>query len=175
MNQKDVEKKFIAETKAALSGKNSRVVLAKIRELKVTGKVSILAYILDLLKSDQKEEIKNEIFNLVSDLRHQQGVPVIVDYIKQLKGSAILSQLISACWQSRLDYSDHLVTFADCFISGTYQDAIESFTVIEEMLWRSDDTKIENCRLYLLSRQSEINNEKKPLFKELIKILLTNN
>jgi len=175
MCQSENEKKYIATTKAALASKDSKSVIAKIRELKINGKTSILYCVLDLLKSEQIEEIKVEIFNLISNLRDKDSVPIIVDYIKQLKGSDNLSQLIATCWQSQLDYSDYLETFADCFITGTYQDAIESFTVIEEMIIFSDGAKIEDCRLYLLNRQAEVNKEKQSLFIELIKILTGNN
>ena len=171
MNHSDEEKRYIAETKAALSGHNSRDVLAKIRELKTTGRVSILSYILDLLKSEQKKEIISEIFVLISDLKYQQGVPVVVECIKELKGSENLSGLISACWQSQLDYSHHLETFADCFISGSYQDAVESFTVIEEMLWRSDKEIIESCHKYLHDRKSKVEEEKQALLRELLTVL----
>ncbi len=171
MIHSEEEKRYIAETKAALSGHDSRNVLAKIRELKTTGRVSILSYILDLLKSEEKEEIKSEVFVLISDLKYQQGVPIVVEYIKQLKGSENLSGLISACWQSQLDYSHHLETFADCFISGSYQDAVESFTVIEEMLWRSDKNIIESCYKYLLDSKSEVDKEKQALFMELLALL----
>lgn len=175
MDYSKSKKKYIAETKATLEGKDNRRVLAKIAELKTTGKVSILPCILDLLRADQKEAINSEVLNLVSDLHSQQCVPIVVEYINHLKGSEILSRLISACWQSQLDYGEHLETFADCFITGTYQDALESFTVIEEMILRSNNLIIESCRLHLLSRQSEVNEDKKPLFKELIKILLDSN
>lgn len=174
MSQSEEEKQYIAATKAALVNKDSKSVLAKIRELKKTGKASILSHILDLLKPDQKPEIKAEIFDLISNLRHQQSVPVVVKYIKQLKGTGDLSPLIASCWQSQLDYSDYLETFADCFITGTYQDAIESFTVIEEMVVFSNNIKIDKCRTHLLKRQPEVEKEKQPLFSELIKILTLN-
>lgn len=175
MNPSEAEKKYIAETKAALTSADNRIILAKIKELKTTGQVNILSFILELLKSNYPVEIHNEVYSLVSDLKYQEGVPIVMEYIGQLKGSDSLAQLISACWQSQLDYSNYLEIFADCFISGSYQDAIESFTVIEEMLMRSNDTKIKNCRTYLLSRKSEVNNEKIPLFRELIKILQIDN
>lgn len=175
MNQPEEEKRYIAITKAALTTNNTKSILAKIRELKNTGKISILSYILDLLKPGQNPEIKAEIFDLVSNLSHQQGVPFVVKHIKQLKGTDDLSPLIASCWQSQLDYSDYLETFADCFITGSYQDAIESFTVIEEMIFFSNIIKIDKCRSYLLGRQPEVGKEKQPLFTELIKILTQNN
>lgn len=169
------EKIFIAETKAALGSNSRRIVLAKIRELKETGRVSILPLLLDLLEGDPHEEIVSAVMNLLSDLRDQQCVPVIVEYINKYKQSPILSSLIASCWQSPLDYSNYLETFSDCFITGNYQDAIESFTVIEEMIVHCSENKIEKCRMYLLSRQTEVKEEKKPLFRELLKLLLVNN
>jgi hypothetical protein len=175
MNYSESDKRYMAETKAALESTDSRKVLAKIAELRLTGNVNILPYLLELLRPNQKQVILTEVLNFIGELRSQNCVPIVVEYIKRLKGSEVLSGLISACWQSQLDYSEYLETFADCFVSGTYQDSIESFTVIEEMIMRSYNSAIESCRLYLLSRQSEINDEKKPLFKELIKLLLISN
>ena len=175
MDYSELEKNHIAETKAALESTNNRKVLAKIVELRSKGNVNILPFLLDLLKPGQIETIRSEVLIFISELRSQDCVAVVVSYIKRLKGSEDLSGLISACWQSQLDYSEYLETFADCFITGTYQDAIESFTVIEEMSLRSKHSVIERCRLKLLSRQSEVSEEKKPLFKELLKILIDSN
>jgi hypothetical protein len=169
--QKDTDKNFILETRQALQSNDYHTINIKIQELKTTGKPSILPYLLDLLNSPCPDTIKQEVLLLVGDLKDQGCVEVLVGYIKMKKAGVYLSQLIASCWQSSLDFSAHLNIFAECFITGDYQTSLESFTVIEEMLWRCKAETIMSCLQILENRASEIKNEKKALFEELLKIL----
>lgn len=165
------EKKFILETKASLKSKDKKIVLSKLRELKTSGNANILPYILDLLESSDSSEIVQEVLNLIRDLRDQQSVPIIVDFIqKNIKGIYI-GEIVSSCWQSRLDFHAYLNIFATCFLHGDYQTSLEAFTVIEEMLWKSSNSQIESCKEILVDNVSKVNDEKKPLYRELIKVI----
>jgi hypothetical protein len=48
---------------------------------------------------------------------------------------------------------------------------LESFTVIEEMLWKTTPESIDACRRNLLDRKEHIQSDKELLFKELIKVI----
>lgn len=165
------EKKFILETKASLRSKDKKIVLSKLRELKVSGNTNILSYILDLLETSDSSEIVQEVLNLVRDLRDQQSVPIIVDFIQKNMKGIYIGDIISSCWQSRLDFHAYLNIFANCFLHGDYQTSLEAFTVIEEMLWKSSNDQIESCKEILVDNVSEVSDEKKPLYKELIKVI----
>ncbi len=170
-NKEIEDKRFITETKASLNSKNDDLILAKIHELKSSGRVSILPLILDLLNQNNSERVKQEVILFISNLKDQKCVPFIVDYIQTHSNVVWISQVISACWQSRLDYSDNLNTFMDCFLSGNYQVALESFTVIEGMVWRTSNNALASCKRILLEGVSDISDDKKPLYCELLKVL----
>ena len=165
------EKKFILETKTLLQSKDEKNVLSKLRELKVIGNVNIVPFMLDLLVTSHSEIVIEEVLNIIKDLRDQKCVPVIVDYIEKYKLGNHIGDIISSCWQSRLDFHAHLNSFATCFLSGDYQTSLEAFTVIEEMLWKSSAEQIQSCRQILVDNESEISKEKRPLYKELLKVL----
>lgn len=165
------EKKFVAETATALSSDKEEKVIAKLNELKSKGKPSILPLILNLLNSSKSEKVKQEVILIISNLKDQNCVPHIIKYIQQNQNHTMISEVIAACWQSRLIYSKHLNTFVRCFVSGNYQVALESFTVIEEMLWQSDSKSISECREILIGEIENIDSEKLPLYNELIKVL----
>jgi hypothetical protein len=169
--QKDGDKNFIMETRQVLQSNDYNTINLKIQELKRTGRPSILHYLLDLINSDCPDTIKQEVLVLVGDLKDQGCADILVGYIQMKKAGTYLSQLIASCWQSSLDFSAYLNVFAECFITGDYQTSLESFTVIEEMLWRSKPESITSCIQILESRESEIKKEKKPLYDELLKIL----
>jgi hypothetical protein len=165
------EKKFIEATRKELQSADKKKVLSKIRELKSTGNVNILHLLLNLLNDNDSQEVKQAVISLVGDLREQACVPVIMDFINQNNQADFATDLVAACWQSRLNFSNHLDTVAECFVIGDYQMALESFTLIEESLWQSGDEHIHNCRHYLVNNVDDISNEKKPLFNELIHVL----
>jgi hypothetical protein len=170
---KNQEKKIIDELRHAIHTNNYRVVHSMIEEIRTTGKVSYLPYLLDLLTTGCPESIKQDVLLLVGDLKLQECADTITGYIKNNKAGTHLAQLIASCWQSSLDFSNFLEIFTDCFITENYQTALESFTVIEEMLWRTKPELIASCRHILIDRVSEISAEKLPLYNELVKLLDT--
>jgi hypothetical protein len=168
---REKESKFVLQTKTTLQSKDEKRVLLQLRDLKVSGNVSIMPFVLDLLVSSNSEDIIQEVLQFVRDLKDQKCVPVIVEYIDGDKVAGHIGGLVSSCWQSRLDFSGHLKSFARCFLKGNYQTALEAFTVIEEMLWKSTDKNIQMCRKILVDNADMISEEKKPLYLELIKVL----
>jgi hypothetical protein len=165
------EKKYYEQTRQILNSGNMTSIRIRIRELKTTGSATLLPLVLELLDNNPAEDIIRDVLSMLSDLREQKCAPVIARFISEKSRSEIVSEIITSCWESRLDYSAHLDVFADCFLVGNYQTALESYTVIEEMVWRSDSKSITDCRKRLMDRISEVNEEKMPLFHELIRTL----
>ncbi len=169
--QTEEEKRFVLETKASLASDNEERVIAKLHELKSSGKACLFPSILGLLEQSRSKSVKQEVILLISNIKDQKCVPFIVDFIKKDVHNDWTSRVISVCWQSRLDYSNDLNTFIHCFVSGDYQVALESFTVIEEMLLRANLKSIRKSKKLLVDGISKINAEKKTLYNELIKVL----
>ena len=85
--------------------------------------------------------------------------------------AAVHGDIVSACWQSGLDYSAELELFIRLFLEGDYRTALESFTVIEESVINMGGQEIEKARKLLLGGQEQITEEKKPLATELVNLL----
>jgi hypothetical protein len=174
MNEKKKQgegKQFFKDAAEKLSSANSTIVLRKLSELKSTGNVTILRLILDLLSKSQPDAVIREVIAFIGQLKDQHGAQTVAEFVQSGKAGKSQSELISACWQSGLDFSNYLTIFADSFVSGNYQIALESFTVIEETLWKATEGMILECKQYLIDRQEKINTEKQLLYKELLKVL----
>jgi hypothetical protein len=169
--RKERELDFIRETKIKLNSGNERVILSELKKLRTSATVLILPAVLDLFGMNKEEEVKKEILNFLAAIKDQKCVPVIAEYLSHHTHDKNLSKIIATCWHTGLDYSHHLNVFAECFIIGDYEQSLESFTVIEEMIWRSSALQISGCLEALENRISEISDEKRPLYNELKKIL----
>jgi hypothetical protein len=169
--RKAKEHGHIKDTALKLNSGDIKVIRSELHQLRSSGNLLILPYLLNLLSDSANEEIIKEAINFLGEIKDPGSAPVIAEYISRHSNDKNITKLIATCWQTGLDYSGHLNIFAECFIIGNYEQSLESFTVIEEMLWRSSIDNISGCLEILVNRQSEIIEEKKPLYNELIKIL----
>lgn len=165
------EKLYYSETKNSLKTKDSKIVRSRIKELKSKGSAELLPLVLELLLTESSEEIKADILELLNNLRDQSCAIVVKDFIEENLSDSQIHLVVASCWQSRLDYSEYLVSFANSFIKGNYQASIESFTIIEEAIWKSSAKNVADCKKYLQKHISDIEDDKKPLLTELINIL----
>ena len=63
--------------------------------------------------------------------------------------------IVSSCWQSGLDYSEHATVFASLFAKGSYQLALECFTVLEESMNNLDrDVRDEIIKILRKGKES---------------------
>jgi hypothetical protein len=167
--------RFYVETAKKLESADIRIVIRTLHELKSTGNAIILPLVLDLFVKNKSEAVIQEVLILIGQLKDQKSVPELIKYVNHKKAGKHLADLISQCWQCGLDFGQYLKVFADTFLTGDYQVALESFTVIEEMLWRSTPEMIEDCRNYLIQGKDKINKDNELLFKELLKVIESGN
>ena len=169
--KKEQELKFYKETELKLKASSVSGVINTIKELHKTGNPSILPLIFDLLDATQDDLVAKEILILLGELKDNKTVHQVAEYISKYSSGKYFAKVIATCWQSGLDFSSEITLFVKCFIEGDYEVALESFTVIEEMIWRTPIDKINICKATLTGRAQEISTEKKPLYLELLKIL----
>ncbi|MCF6241715.1 MAG: HEAT repeat domain-containing protein [Bacteroidales bacterium] len=146
-------------------------VLFALKELRNTGNKNLIPVVIELLSKHKNERVKKSITELLYDLKYQAAAPYIVEAIKSDNYKEIRAQLLSVCWQSRLDFSEYIPVFIEQFIKGSFSVAFEAFTAIDSM-----DAKIEeNLALEsikkLKNELSSIAENKKELLVELVHIL----
>lgn len=77
--------------------------------------------------------IKTKITDVFNDLKDQKIAHTIIDLLQSTTSTDSKKMLLSACWQSRLDYIDYLETFIDTIMTEDFEMSFEAFTVIENL------------------------------------------
>lgn len=160
---KEIQKKFKTE--------DSSQIIATLKEIRVSGHALILPLIFEVLESTSDKSIIEEIISILGQLKDKNSVAYIIEALTKGKVKKYRKEIITTCWQSGLDYSEHLTIFAKEFIQGDYVTAIEAFTVIEEWIFESEPKNILDCKNYLIDAVSQVDNEKKPLYVELVRLV----
>lgn len=162
-----LEKSWISSFESS----NKNRILTALHEVRNAGSVKILPVLLNLVNQTSESEISREIINLVGDLKSAEAVPILAKSLKENDFGDYQGEMVAACWQSGLDFSNYLSVFTELFIKGDYSTAIEAFTVIEGSVSNANEEEITACIHYLKETERMVTEEKLPLYRELQKVI----
>ncbi len=166
-NYNTIEKSWIASFESS----DKVRILKTIYEVRNSGSVKMLPVMLGLINNRTDTEVNLEIIRLVSEMKSPEAVPVLARSFHDNDFGDYQNDLVAACWQSGLDFSNHLNTFVELFVKGDFSTALESFTVIEESLVNATVDQIHSCIHFIKDSESKVSEDKMPLFRELKKVI----
>jgi len=146
-------------------------VLQTLEELRVSGKVTDVPMLIELLHQTQSREIKSKINSLFANLKESNAIPVIIDAIQNPKYAPELKELLACCWENGLDYSNYLSLFVDLLIESDFVIAFEAYTVIVNMTERIDQKKIDTEIGHLEQAIQGATDQKVELMREVVDFL----
>ncbi len=173
MNQNisEEENKAIEQEKRQVSilySGNIQAILSVLQEIREIGRPGILPVIFEVMLSTENDEILKSCTSLLSDLKDKEARGYLVDAIRDKKFEPVCQNLVTACWQNGLDYSDYIGVFTEILLTRNYLTSIEAFTVIENSLDQLSDTGKNKLILELDTRKKKVEAEKVLLIEELI-------
>ncbi|MQY78826.1 MAG: hypothetical protein GH151_06480 [Bacteroidetes bacterium] len=161
------EKKLIDN----LHSKDQAIVLETINILRHEGKVNYIPFIIELLKNTSAGEIRNSLIAFLNDLKYQGAVSELVNAVQNDKYKSERGIILSACWQSGLDFSMYLEIFIMLCITENCQNAIEAFSVVEHSISQSTKKEITDYIIQIKSHLNRVNREKKLMLVEMINMM----
>jgi len=156
---------------ASLKSMKDEQVMSLIHDFRENGELFIIDPLLEMIYSNRSFSLKETILELVGDIKNQDAAEIIAQTIHNHIGDTNTTGLVSACWQSNLDFSYYLPVFIEILCSSDYQASFEAFTVIENSIGDIDKKSID---LYITSIESKLKNipiEKQSLLTETIVML----
>lgn len=90
----------------------------------------LISNFIDLLTNPDKRDLRTEALETIRKAGAQQ---FLVDLIGMEEFAQHRQQLVMACWESGLDFSQHLIFFSELVVNCEYPIALEALTVIDEM------------------------------------------
>ena len=109
--------------------------------------------------------------NLFADIKSKAVIPLFIKGLKDPELPGIRRAVQAGCWQSGMDYSAHIDLFINIFLESDYITSLESFSVIEQSLENMSPEDIREKRELLISGLEKIEEDKKPLVRELIRLM----
>ncbi len=154
-----------------LQSGNSQTALKAIKKISESGNSAYLPKMIELFCQTDDSEIKKQISKLLSELKHRDAVPFLIEAIENHRKDPELQPIVSACWENGLDYSNHLSLFVDLIIEGDFMLAFEAHTVITNMYGRISQEIVEKESNKIKRAILECGEEKKQLLHDILEFL----
>ncbi len=116
-----------------------------IDSIRKTGNLKAIPLLFKLMVSTENEEIQNEISHLIFDIKDTKIIPHLFEAIENPALIKFQRVLISACWESGINYSMHLTFFVNLTAKSDYLTCLEILTVIENMEGPFDEKELASC------------------------------
>lgn len=157
--------------KSAVRSGNHELIDHALEEISNKGDDTYIAPLIEYMHQHLSTEIKERIFQLFNNLKHENSVDQLINQIKNEKDLDILERLVASCWQNGLNYSRHLPFFVQLVIDQEFQIAFEAFTVIENMYGKIDSDVESMLMAKIEKRIQNVDDKKQYLLKGMLDII----
>ena len=118
-----------------LLSNDSVVLIDSINKIREMGSANMFPAVFDLYQRRVSDDVQNAILKLVMDVKDKAAVAHISDALSSREWTFGLSDVLSAIWQSGLDYGPYLHVFLSFVKSDDINVVIEALTCIEEFFY----------------------------------------
>lgn len=125
------ESAVINEIKTIFESENESAIHDAIAYIHENGSIKMLPLLFDLLAITKSESTKNDIYECLSDTKEKSATAIFIEALQDSRFVNEISHILSAMWQSNLDFSKYTKVFIQLLIQENYETALEAYTIIE--------------------------------------------
>lgn len=125
-------------------------ILEELSGYRKSGSLKDVPNILNILRENHDGAISKAATILLSDIKDDKIISLLMDALRHSDNAIIRQHLIQVCWESGLNYTNHLTYFIDLFLVLDYMGALEAFTLIENTILDHDVS--ENTKMDLVTK-----------------------
>jgi len=155
----------------ALNSDNPLILKDTLVNIRENGNNAYIPVLVDLLLKYKETENADIIRSFIADIKSTYLKEVMITALKDKKYESIHKELTSVCWESAVDFGEHISFFVDMIIGGEFNSAFEALTVIENLESKVEVNTIKEDVDKLKSTISTADEARKYLIYETINIL----
>jgi len=119
-----------------------------IEGFKMYGDSSVIAVLAEIYNKCSEEQ-KIQIVAFISDIRDEESPEVLMDAILNSKDEELRVALLSTIWNSTNDYNDYLNEFVRIAINGSFMEALECHTIIDNLPGPFDEATVMDAKIII--------------------------
>lgn len=143
------EKLKINQLIGDLQSKDELKVASAIKAFAVHGHATVIEPLIEVWRNGLSEDNEALMIDLLQSLKDTSAVEPLMEAFNKSENRGIQRKLLSAFWNSKLDFSEYLADFVLFGIEGDFLDALEAITLIENFETIAPESAILESQLLL--------------------------
>lgn len=132
-----------------LQSKDEVKIASAIKAFSVHGHATVIEPIIEVWRSGLSAENEALVIDLFQSLKDTSAIEPLMEAFNDPENVNLRRKLVSAFWNSKLDFSDYLADFVLFGIEGDFLDALEVITLIENFETVAPESAILESQLLL--------------------------
>ena len=171
MSDNKKQDKLIEDLISDLQSKDNKILTSALKRVRSKGTEAVLPSLFHLIDGDYPLSISEEAKNIILELKSTAAIPFLLEILAG-SNSAHRELALSAFWHSSFNAKEYIDKFVTVAIKGSYMEALEAYTVIDNLDGPFDEVVIIEAQLLLKKYFSE-HKEKSDKHDLLLSILAT--
>lgn len=143
------EKLKINQLLADLNSGNEQKIAAAIKTMEVSGHATLIEPLIQLWHQGLSAANEALVYDLIQSLKDSSAIEPLMEAFRNPDYEVLRRKMVSAFWNSKLDFSDYLSDFILFAIEGDFQDTLEVLTLVENTEVLSPEHAIMESQLLL--------------------------
>ncbi|MBT4775433.1 MAG: hypothetical protein HON99_06915 [Crocinitomicaceae bacterium] len=148
MNQTKKPGQVIAQIMIDLNSEKEDIVLKAIKKVRSKGNEQIIPSLFNTYRTTKTNRIKDEITNILSELKSTATIEPLIEELN-IGNEASRCLALTAIWSSGLNANEHIDEIIQTAINGSFLEAFEALTIIENLDPPFEEEVILNSQLIL--------------------------
>ena len=156
-----------------LESNDPKILTSALKRVRSKGTERVIPSLISLIEHCETASVAAEAKNIILELKSTASIPYLLTELETNTNSAIRELILNSFWHTGFNAHQYIDKFVAAALKGTYMEAFEASTVIENLDGPFEEEPIMEAQLSLKSYFSEAdeNDEKYVILKNIAKHL----
>ena len=165
--------KLIKDLLLDLASKDDKTVFSGLKRVRSKGNESIVPSLIHLIENHENEKITEEAKGILLELKSTATIPFLIQELGSNPNSETRELILNSFWHSGFNAHEYMENFVSAAVKGSYMEAFEAYTVIDNLEGPFEEENIIEAQLVLKTyfSQADDSDEKYQILTNIAKQL----
>ncbi len=159
MEAEKKQNKLIDDLIQDLSSKDPKILTSALKRVRSKGNEKVIPSLFNIIESNPESKLVDEAKSIILELKSTASIPYLLEVLENHNNSEIRELVLSSFWQTGFNAHQHIDKFVTAATKGSYMEAFEAYTVIDNLEGPFEEESIMEAQLVLKTYFSANNDE----------------
>lgn len=172
MTEQEKQNKIVEDLIVDLNSGNPKTMTSALKRVRAKGTEAVIPSLFKIIETSKEETLKEETKKIILELKSTAAIPALLEQLDN-NSAEVRELVLSAFWQTGFNAFEHIDKFVLAASKGTFMEAVEAYTVIDNLEGPFIEEPIIEAQLILKKyfSDNEQSDEKYDLMKSIAVIL----